>query len=113
MLLTAQIRYEHNIITLRAISYYTLCVTCNIRYEYALAVQRLDVSNEHALGVGGKERENMEETRLCHFCSGTCCGLPSIDSLLSGGLTILICSEASMLSASIQKMELIFLSSYQ
>ena len=51
-----------------------------ICYEYALTVQRIDVSSEHALSVGKKARENMEEWQLCHFCSGSYCGSrPSID----------------------------------
>ena len=72
LLLTAQIRYEHHVITLRAItSLYTLCVTCkNIRYEYALTFQRIDVSSEHALSVGEKARENMTKWPLCH-CFGS------------------------------------------
>ena len=40
-----------------------------IRIRYALTVQRIDVSSEHALSLGGKSPPN---------CSGTCCGLPSI-----------------------------------
>ena len=51
----------------------------NIRYEYALTVQRIVASREHALSVWEKAQVNMEEHRLCHFCSGACCRLPSID----------------------------------
>ena len=40
---------------------YTLPATCkNIRYEYALTVQWIDVSSEHALSLGA-------DTKSCVF----------------------------------------------
>lgn len=61
---SVNIRYEHNIITLKAMISYVYVMRnmdVNIRHKYELTVQRIVVSREHALSVGKKAQVNMEE----------------------------------------------------